>query len=71
MPETSVQAVVDGIVGDVKVKVGDQVQEGDLVAVQVVTKTEFQVKAQASGRVKSVVNKGHKASQGEAIVVLE
>lgn len=44
MAPTNVPAVVDGVVGDVKVKVGDSVKEGDLVAIQHVGKVRIQIR---------------------------
>jgi len=66
-----VPAPVKGVVGDVKVKVGAEVREGDILAVQSSTKTEFQIKAPKTGRVKSIVDKGASVEEGDTVVEIE
>ena len=42
MPPVKVTAEVKGVVGEVKVKSGDNVKEGDIIAILVVTKVRYE-----------------------------
>ena len=70
MPE--VVAPMGGKVWEVKVKVGDQVNEGDEVVILEAMKMELPIVAEASGVVKEVkVKKGDAVETGAVLVVLE
>jgi len=70
MPE--VVAPMGGNVWEVKVKVGDQVNEGDEVVILEAMKMELPIVAEASGVVKEVkVKKGDAVETGAVLVVLE
>ncbi|TDL23649.1 hypothetical protein BD410DRAFT_786889 [Rickenella mellea] len=62
-----ITAVVSGVVGDVKVIPGQQVREGDVLAVQVVTKTEYKIKAPIGGTLRSIVEKGSVLKEGDIV----
>lgn len=70
MPE--VIAPMGGNVWEVKVKVGDQVNEGDEVVILEAMKMELPIVAEASGVVKEVkVKKGDAVETGAVLVILE
>ncbi len=70
MPE--VEAHITGTVWKVEVEVGDQVEEGDTVAVLESMKMEMPVEAEDPGVVKEIlVEEGQSVSEGEPLVVLE
>jgi acetyl-CoA carboxylase biotin carboxyl carrier protein len=70
MPE--VVAPMGGNVWEVKVKVGDQVNEGDEVVILEAMKMELPIVAEASGVVKEVkVKKGDAVETGAVLVVIE
>ena len=69
---THAGAPMPGAVVDVRVKVGDHVNAGDVVAVLNAMKMETSVRAATSGRVKAVYAKvSDTVSQGDLIVELE
>ncbi len=70
MPE--VEAHITGTVWKVEVEVGDQVAEGDTVAILESMKMEMPVEAEDPGVVKEIlVEEGQSVSEGEPLVVLE
>ncbi|TMM00622.1 MAG: biotin/lipoyl-binding carrier protein [Actinobacteria bacterium] len=70
MPE--VEAHITGTVWKVEVEVGDQVEEGDTVAILESMKMEMPVEAEDPGVVKEIlVEEGQSVSEGEPLVVLE
>ena len=70
MPE--VEAHITGTVWKVEVEVGDQVEEGDTVAILESMKMEMLVEAEDPGVVKEIlVEEGQSVSEGEPLVVLE
>ncbi|MFN3534326.1 MAG: biotin/lipoyl-binding carrier protein [Desulfatiglandales bacterium] len=70
MPE--VVAPMGGNVWEVKVKVGDRVNEGDEVVILEAMKMELPIVAEASGVVKEVkVKKGDAVETGAVLIVLE
>jgi acetyl-CoA carboxylase biotin carboxyl carrier protein len=70
LPE--VEAHITGTVWKVEVEVGDQVEEGDTVAILESMKMEMPVEAEDPGVVKKIlVEEGQSVSEGEPLVVLE
>ncbi len=70
MPD--VPAHITGTVWKIEVEVGDQVQEGDTVAILESMKMEMPVEAEDSGVVKEIsVEEGQSVSEGDTLVVLE
>ena len=67
----SIDAPMPGVIVDVKVKVGDTVKEGDLVAVLEAMKMETEIFSSKSGVVSAVnVTKGTQVELGDTIVTL-
>jgi acetyl-CoA carboxylase biotin carboxyl carrier protein len=70
LPE--VEAHITGTVWKVEVEVGDQIEEGDTVAILESMKMEMPVEAEDPGVVKEIlVQEGQSVSEGEPLVVLE
>lgn len=68
----TVDAHITGTVWKVEVEVGDEVQEGDIVAILESMKMEMPVEAEDPGVVKEiVVEEGQSVSEGDTLVVLE
>ena len=69
--EETIVAPMAGNILDVKVKVGDAVQKGQVVAILEAMKLENEVVATASGTVKQVlVNKGTAVTNQQAIIIV-
>ncbi len=69
---TQVNAPMQGTILDVKVKVGDEVKEGDNLLILEAMKLENEIKAPRDGRVASVsVSKGQTVNINDALVSLE
>lgn len=69
---TKVGAPMPGKIMDIKVKVGDQVKEGDLVAVLEAMKMENEIFAPASGSIASInVNAGAMVQTNDVIVTIK
>ncbi len=67
-----VTAPMPGSVIDVKVKVGDNVGEGDLLLILEAMKMENEVTAPSAGSIKSIhVEKGSTVNTGDLILVIE
>jgi len=66
-----VPAPTSGTVDAVRVKKGDTVAAGDLLATQVLTKAETQIASPAAGVVKSIVEKGVTLQEGETVAEIE
>lgn len=67
----TVDAPMPGVIVDVKVKVGDTIKEGDLVAVLEAMKMETEIFSPKSGVVSAInVSKGSQVELGDAIVTL-
>jgi acetyl-CoA carboxylase biotin carboxyl carrier protein len=67
-----VEAHITGTVWKIEVAVGDQVDEGDTVAILESMKMEMPVEAEDSGEVAEIrVEEGQSVSEGEVLVVLE
>ena len=67
-----VEAHITGTVWKIEVAVGDQVDEGDTVAILESMKMEMPVEAEDPGTVKQIVcEEGQSVSEGDTLVVLE
>ena len=67
-----VEAHITGTVWKIEVKVGDQVDEGDTVAILESMKMEMPVEAEDEGTVKEIkCEEGQSVSEGDTLVVLE
>jgi acetyl-CoA carboxylase biotin carboxyl carrier protein len=68
----NVEAHITGTVWKIEVAVGDQVGEGDTVAILEAMKMEMPVEAEDEGTVKEIlVQEGQSVSEGDPLVVLE
>jgi acetyl-CoA carboxylase biotin carboxyl carrier protein len=68
----NVEAHITGTVWRIEVAVGDQVEEGDTVAILESMKMEMPVEAEDEGTVKEIlVQEGQSVSEGDPLVVLE
>jgi acetyl-CoA carboxylase biotin carboxyl carrier protein len=68
----NVEAHITGTVWKIEVAVGDQVEEGDTVAILESMKMEMPVEAEDEGTVKEIlVREGQSVSEGDPLVVLE
>ena len=68
----NVEAHITGTVWKIEVAVGDQVEEGDTVAILESMKMEMPVEAEDEGTVKEIlVDEGQSVSEGDPLVVLE
>ena len=69
---STVDAHITGTVWTVEVSVGDEIDEGDTVAIIESMKMEMPVEAEDGGRVKEiVVAEGQAVSEGDTLIVLE
>jgi acetyl-CoA carboxylase biotin carboxyl carrier protein len=67
-----VEAHITGTVWKIEVKVGDQVDEGDTVAILESMKMEMPVEAEDPGKVTEIrCEEGQSVSEGDVLVVLE
>lgn len=67
----TVNAPMPGIIVDVKVKVGQEIKEGDLVAIIEAMKMETELLATKAGVVSAInVTKGSQVDMGDAIITL-
>ncbi len=70
MPD--VEAHITGTVWKIECEVGDEVAEGDTVAIIESMKMEMPVEAEDDGKVKEIkCQEGQSVSEGEVLVVLE
>jgi acetyl-CoA carboxylase biotin carboxyl carrier protein len=68
----NVEAHITGTVWKVEVEVGQEIEEGDTVAILESMKMEMPVEAEDEGTVKQIlVEEGQSVSEGDALVVLE
>ena len=66
-----VEAHITGTVWKIEVEVGDQIAEGDTVAILESMKMEMPVEAEDPGVVKEIrVEEGQSVSEGDTLVVL-
>ena len=69
---TNVQAHITGTVWKIEVKLGDAVEEGQVVAILESMKMEMPVESPAKGKVKSIdVAEGQAVEEGATLVTLE
>ena len=67
-----IEAHITGTVWKIEVSVGDEVSEGDTVAILESMKMEMPVEAEDEGTVKEiVVSEGQAVSEGDTLIVLE
>jgi acetyl-CoA carboxylase biotin carboxyl carrier protein len=67
-----VEAHITGTVWKIEVSVGDEVEEGDTVAILESMKMEMPVEAEDEGTVKEIlVSEGQAVSEGDVLMVLE
>jgi acetyl-CoA carboxylase biotin carboxyl carrier protein len=67
-----VEAHITGTVWKIEVKVGDDVSEGDTVAILESMKMEMPVEAEDDGKVTEIrCEEGQSVSEGDVLVVLE
>ena len=67
-----VEAHITGTVWKIEVGVGDNVAEGDTVAILESMKMEMPVEAEDEGTVKAIlVEEGQSVSEGDKLIVLE
>jgi acetyl-CoA carboxylase biotin carboxyl carrier protein len=69
---TAIEAHISGVVWRVECSVGDEVEEGDTVAVLESMKMEMPVEAGQRGRVKEILcSKGDRVNEGDPLIILE
>ena len=69
---TDIAAHITGTVWKIECAVGDEIQEGDTVAILESMKMEMPVEAEDSGTVTEIrCEEGQAVSEGETLVVLE
>jgi acetyl-CoA carboxylase biotin carboxyl carrier protein len=67
-----IQAHITGIVWKLECAVGDEVKEGDVVAVLESMKMEMPLEAEDSGRVARILcEEGQAVTEGDTLVILE
>jgi len=67
-----IEAHITGTVWKIEVEVGDEISEGDTVAILESMKMEMPVEAEDEGTVKEiVVSEGQAVSEGDTLIVLE
>ena len=67
-----IEAHITGTVWKIEVEVGDEISEGDTVAILESMKMEMPVEAEDEGTVKEiVVAEGQAVSEGDTLIVLE
>jgi acetyl-CoA carboxylase biotin carboxyl carrier protein len=68
----NVEAHITGTVWKIECEVGQEIEEGDTVAILESMKMEMPVEAEDEGTVKEIlVQEGQSVSEGDALVVLE
>ncbi|MGA2469739.1 MAG: biotin/lipoyl-binding carrier protein [Solirubrobacteraceae bacterium] len=69
---TEIAAHISGVVWKIECAVGDEVAEGDTVAILESMKMEMPVHVEESGRVKEIAcEEGQAVNQGDLLIVLE
>lgn len=68
----NVEAHITGTVWKIECQIGDQIEEGDTVAILESMKMEMPVEAEDSGTVTEILcEEGQSVSEGDPLVVLE
>lgn len=66
-----IEAPMPGVIVDIKVKVGETIKEGDLVAIIEAMKMETELYADKGGTISAVnVGKGSQINAGDTIIIL-
>lgn len=66
-----IEAPMPGVIVDIKVKVGDTIKEGDLIAIIEAMKMETELYADKGGKISAVsVGKGSQINSGDTIIIL-
>jgi acetyl-CoA carboxylase biotin carboxyl carrier protein len=69
---TDIEAHISGVVWKIECAVGDEVAEGDTLAILESMKMEMPVNAEEGGRVKEIAcEEGQAVNQGDLLIVLE
>jgi acetyl-CoA carboxylase biotin carboxyl carrier protein len=69
---TDIEAHITGTVWKIEVAVGDEVEEGDTVAILESMKMEMPVEAEDAGTVKEILaEEGQAVNEGDTLIVLE
>jgi acetyl-CoA carboxylase biotin carboxyl carrier protein len=69
---TDIEAHITGTVWKIEVAVGDDVEEGDTVAILESMKMEMPVEAEDGGKVKEILaEEGQAVNEGDTLIVLE
>jgi acetyl-CoA carboxylase biotin carboxyl carrier protein len=69
---TKIEAHISGVVWKIACAVGDEVEEGDTVAILESMKMELPVEAEESGRVSEILcEEGQSVNEGDALIVLD
>jgi acetyl-CoA carboxylase biotin carboxyl carrier protein len=69
---TAIEAHISGVVWRIDCAIGDEVAEGDTVAVLESMKMEMPVESDVSGTVKEILcREGEKVNEGDPLIVLE
>ena len=69
---TEIEAHITGTVWKIECAVGDDVEEGDTVAILESMKMEMPVEAEDAGKVKEILcEEGQAVNEGDTLVVLE
>ena len=69
---TEIEAHITGTVWKIECAVGDEVEEGDTVAILESMKMEMPVEAEDAGKVKEILcEEGQAVNEGDTLVVLE
>jgi len=68
---TTVEAPMPGVILDIKVNVGDEVQAGDVILILEAMKMENEITAPASGKVSAIhASKGNNVGSGDVLISL-
>ncbi|RMG11826.1 MAG: biotin/lipoyl-binding protein [Deltaproteobacteria bacterium] len=69
---TNVEAHITGTVWKIEKKVGDEVEEGDVIVILESMKMEMPVEAPEAGKIAEIkVEEGQAVSEGDVLAVLE
>jgi acetyl-CoA carboxylase biotin carboxyl carrier protein len=69
---TEIEAHITGTVWKIECQVGDEVEEGDTVAILESMKMEMPVEAEDAGTVKEILcEEGQAVNEGDTLIVLE